>query len=82
LPGEERLDDIYGQSAVLNRDMRYLNTYESATRNVTSINKTQNIAQLKDIYAVKVSKFMYKYNTSQLPATFTNYFKLITVVHP
>ena len=24
---------------------------------------------------------MYKYNTSQLPATFSNYFKLITDVH-
>ena len=25
---------------------------------------------------------MYKYNNSQLPATFSNYFKLITDVHP
>jgi len=25
---------------------------------------------------------MYKYTTSQLPATFNNYFKLITDVHP
>ena len=30
----------------------------------------------------EVSKFMYKYTNSQLPATFNNYFKLITDVHP
>jgi len=29
-----------------------------------------------------VSKFVYKYNKSQLPATFNNYFKFITNVHP
>jgi len=42
----------------------------------------QKILQLKDIYNLYVSKFMYKYTTSQLPATFNNYFKLITDVHP
>jgi len=41
----------------------------------------QKILQLKDIYNLEVSKFMYKYTTSQLPATFNNYFKLITDVH-
>jgi len=45
---------------------------------VTNIYKTQKILQLKD----RVSKFMYKYTNSQLPATFTNYFKLITDIHP
>ena len=37
--------------------------------------------QLKDIYSHEVSKFIYKYNKSQLPATFNDYFKLITDVH-
>jgi len=41
----------------------------------------QKILQLKDIYNLELSKFMYKYITSQLPATFYNYFKLITDVH-
>ena len=41
----------------------------------------QKILQLKDIYNLEVSKFMYKYTTSQLPAMFNNYFKLITDVH-
>ena len=41
----------------------------------------QNILQLKDIYNLEVSKFMYKYTTSQLPATLNNYFNLITDVH-
>ena len=41
----------------------------------------QKILQLKDIYNLEVSKFMYKYTTSQLLATFNNYFKLITDVH-
>jgi len=41
----------------------------------------QKILQLKDIYNLEVSKFMYKYTTSQLPAKFNNYFKLITDVH-
>ena len=42
----------------------------------------QKILQLKDIYNLEVSKFMYKYTTSQLPATLNNYFKLITDVQP
>jgi len=41
----------------------------------------QKIIQLKDIYNLEVSKFMYKYTTSQLPAAFNNYFKLITNIH-
>jgi len=41
----------------------------------------QKILQLKDICNLEVSKFMYKYTTSQLPAMFNNYFKLITDVH-
>jgi len=40
----------------------------------------QKILQLKDLYNLEVSKFMYKYATSQLPATFNSYFKLITDV--
>ena len=40
----------------------------------------QKILQLKDIYNLEVSKFMYKYTTFQLPATFNNYFKIITIV--
>jgi len=34
------------------------------------------------LYNLEVSKSMYKNTTSQLPATFNNYFKLITDVHP
>ena len=41
----------------------------------------QKILQLKDIYNLEVNKFMYEHTTSQLPATFNNYFKLITDVH-
>ena len=41
----------------------------------------QKILQLKDIYNLEVSKFMYKYSTSQLPARFNNYFKDIADVH-
>jgi len=39
----------------------------------------QTILQLKDIYNLEVSKFMYKYTTSHLPATFSNYFKLMFI---
>ena len=42
----------------------------------------QKIFQLKDIYNLEVSKFMHKYATSQLAATFNNYFKLITYGYP
>jgi len=57
-----------------------LNTYESVTRKVTNIHKTQKILQLKYIYHLEASKFMYKYTNSQLPAIFDNDFKLITDV--
>jgi len=49
---------------------------------VTTIYKMQKIFQLKDIYNLEVSKFMHKYATSQLAATFNNYFKLITYGYP
>jgi len=42
----------------------------------------QKNLQLKDIYNLEVSIFMYKYTNSQLQATFKDYFKLITDVHP
>ena len=42
----------------------------------------QKNLQLKDIYNLEVRKFMYKYTSSQLPATFNSSFKLITDVHP
>jgi len=67
-------------SAVLNRAMRCLNTDKLSTNKVTTIYKMQKIIQLKDTYNLEVSKFMYKYTTSQLRATFSNYFKLITDV--
>ena len=68
-------------SVVLNRAMRCLNTDKLLTNKVTIIYKMQQILQLKDLYNLEVSKVMYKYTTSQLPATFNNYFKLITDVH-
>jgi len=34
----------------------------------------QEILQLKGIYNLEVSTFMYKYTTSQLPATFKQLF--------
>jgi len=61
-------------SVVLNRAMRSLNTDKLLTNKVTTIYKMQKILQLKDIYNLEVSKFMYKYTNSQLPATFNNYF--------
>ena len=51
------------------------------TNKVTTIYKMKKIIQLKEIYNLEVSKFMNKYTTSQLVATFNNYFKLITDVH-
>jgi len=59
-----------------------VNTDSLVTREVTNINETQEILQLKDIYSLEVSKFMYKYNNSQLPATFNNCYKLVTGFHP
>ena len=64
-------------SVVLNRAMRCLNTKKLSTNKVTTTYKMQKGLQLKDICNLEVSKSMYKYNTSQLPATFNNYFKLI-----
>ena len=68
-------------SVVLNRATGCLNTDKLLTNKVTTIYKMQKILQLKDKYNLEVSKFMYKYTTSQLPAPFDNYFKLITDVH-
>jgi len=56
--------------------------HEILTTKVTTIYKTQEVLQLKDVYNLEVSKFMYKYINSQLPATFNNYLKLNTDVHP
>jgi len=61
--------------------MRCLNTDKLLTNKVTTIYKMQKILELKDISNLEVSKLMYKYTTSQLPAAFNNYFKLITDVH-
>ena len=61
--------------------MRYLNRSETVTRKVTSMYETQKILQLKDSYIFEVGQYMYKCNKSQVPATFNNYFKLITDVH-
>ena len=61
-------------SVALNRAMRCLNTDKLLTYKVTTIYKMQKILQLKDIYNLDVSNFMYKYTTN-------NYFKLITDVH-
>jgi len=51
--------------------MRCLDTDALLTNKVTTIYKMQKILQLKDIYNLEVSKFKYKYSTSQLPATLT-----------
>jgi len=59
-------------SIVLNRAMRCTNNLWN--NKVTTIYKTQKILQLKDIYNLEVSKFMYIYTNSQLPAMFNNYF--------
>ena len=69
-------------SVVLNRTMRCLNPFVSATLKVTSIYKSQKIMQPKYIYGREVGKFMYRYNKSQLPATFNDYFKFISNVRP
>jgi len=58
--------------------MAYLNTNELVTSKVATTQKPQKILQLKDIYNLEVSKFMYKHTNSQLTDTFNNYFKLIT----
>jgi len=61
--------------------MRCLNTDKLLTSKVTAIYEIKKILQLRDICNLEVTKFMYKYTTSQLPATFNNYFKFITDVH-
>jgi len=62
--------------------MRLLNTSGIATPEVTVIYKTLKFHQRKDIYMVELAKFMRKYIKSKLPALFSDYFKLITNVHP
>jgi len=59
-------------SVVSNLAIRCLNTNNLLNNKVTTIYKTQKILQLKDIYTLEVSKVMYKYTNSQLPATFIN----------
>jgi len=51
------------QYVVLNRAMRCLNTNKLLTNKVTTIYKIQKNPQLKDIYNLEVSKFMYKYTS-------------------
>jgi len=70
-------------SVVLNRPppIRCLNRNELVINKIATIYKTQKIIQLKDIYNVEVRKFMYTNAKSWLPATFINYFKLITDVY-
>jgi len=65
-------------AVVLNLAMSCLNTSGIAILEVANLYKTLKILRLKDIYSLEVGKFMYKYSNSQLPATFTDYFKLIT----
>jgi len=67
---------------VLNRAMTCSNPNKLLTNKVTTNYKMQKIIQLKDIYNLEVSKFIFKYTTYQLLARFNNYFKLITDVHP
>ena len=62
--------------------MKCLNTNELVTNNIATIYETQTSLQLNALCNLEVSKFMYKYDHSQLPATFINYFKFITNVHP
>ena len=82
LPGEEQLHVIYSQYWLFQPRVMTCYTNKLLTNKVTTIYKMQKILQLKDIYNFEVSKFIHKYTTSQLPATFHNYFKLKTDVHP
>ena len=68
-------------SVVLSRAMRCLNTDKLLTNKVITIYNMQKILQPKYTFNLAVSKIMYNHTTSQLPATFNNYFKLITDVH-
>jgi len=40
--------------------------------------KTQKILQPKYVYSLEVGEFVYKYHKSQVPATLSNHFKLVT----
>jgi len=62
--------------------MRCLNSNELVTRKIATICKMQKILQHQGTYNPQVSKFMYKYTKSHLPAKFNNYFYLTTDVHP
>jgi len=68
-------------SVVLNNAMRCINTDKLLTNKVITIYNMQKILQPKYTFNLAVSKIMYNHTTSQLPATFNNYFKLITDVH-
>jgi len=57
--------------------MRCLNANHLLNNKVTTIYRTKQFLQQKDIYNLEVSKFMYKYTDSPLPARFNSYFKLI-----
>jgi len=61
--------------------MRCFNKNKLVTRKILLFKK-HKILQLKHIYNLEVRKFMYKYTNSQLSATFNDYFKVITDVHP
>jgi len=62
-------------SVVLNRAMRCLARINFWPTNLLPFIKCKKNLQLKDIYNLEVSKFMYKYTNSKLPATFNNCFK-------
>jgi len=49
--------------------MNLLNANELVTRQFTTLYETQKILQRKDIYNLELSKFIYQYTNSQLPAT-------------
>jgi len=51
------------------------------TNKVITIYKTQKILQLKYKYNLEVRNLILKYTNFQLPATFNNYFQLITDVY-
>ena len=61
--------------------MRCLNTNELVTNKVATIYKTQKFLQVKDLYNLWASKFLYKYANSQPLASVINCFKIIADVH-
>ena len=69
-------------SVVSNRAMKFFKTNELLPSKVITIHKTQKNSPTKRYINLEVSKLMYKYTKSHLPAAFNNYFKLITDVHP